>query len=101
MLKAFMLVMALILTSINHLLHAEADTLNSNKVLEPFIFKIGSNFSDIQNKFSLEEKTSGVNFIKESNWYKLKTPVGFVSFQEWQGKLHSVAYEIDIEDIET
>lgn len=100
MLKAFMLVMALILTSINHLLHAEADTLNSNKVLEPFIFKIGSNFSDIQNKFSLEEKTSGVNFIKESNWYKLKTPVGFVSFQEWQGKLHSVAYEIDIEDIE-
>ncbi|TCH60994.1 hypothetical protein E0409_15335 [Acinetobacter sp. ANC 4862] len=100
MLKAFMLVMALILTSINHLLHAETNRLNSNKILEPFIFEIGSNFSDIQNNFNLEAKTSGVNFIKESNWYRLKTPVGFISLQEWQGKLHCIAYDINIDDIE-
>ncbi len=100
MLKVFIIVMALISISINHLLHAETNTLNSNKVLEPFIFEIGSDFSDIQTKFSLEAKTSGVNFIKESNWYRLKTPVGFISLQEWQGKLHCIAYEIDTDDIE-
>ena len=100
MFKAFMLVVALISTSINNLSHAETNTLNANKALEPFIFKIGSNFSNIQTKFSLEAKTSEVNFIKESNWYRLKTPVGFISLQEWQGKLHSISYEIDIDDVE-
>lgn len=100
MFKAFMLVVALVSTFINNLSHAETNTLNANKVLEPFIFEIGSNFSDIQTKFSLEAKNSGVNFIKESNWYRLKTPVGLISLQEWQGKLHSIAYEIDIEDVE-
>lgn len=70
MLKAFMLIMTLI--SINHLLHAETNKLNTNKILEPFIFEIGSNFSEIQTKFSLEAKTSGANFIKESNEYILK-----------------------------
>ena len=100
MLKVFILVMSLISISINHLLHAETNTLNSNKVLEPFIFEIGSDFSDIQTKFSLEAKTSGVNFIKESNWYRLKTPVGFISLQEWQSKLHCIAYDIDTDDIE-
>lgn len=100
MFKALMLVVALVSTSINNLSHAETNTLNANKVLEPFIFEIGSNFSDIQTNFSLEPKTSGVNFIKESNWYRLKTPVGFISLQEWQGKLHSIAYEIDIDDVE-
>ena len=100
MLKASMLVVALILTSINHLSHAEIKTLNSNVVLEPFIFEIGSNFSDIQNRFSLEVKTSEVNFIKESNWYRLKTPVGLISFQEWKGKLHSIAYNFDNIEIE-
>ncbi len=59
-----------------------------------------SDFSDIQTKFSLEAKNSGVNFIKESNWYRLKTPVGFISLQEWQGKLHCIAYEIYTDDIE-
>jgi len=101
MLKAFMLVVVLISTSINNLSHAETNTLKANMILEPFIFEIGSNFSDIQTKFSLEAKTSGVNFIKESNWYRLKTPVGFISLQEWKGKLHSIAYEIDIDDVET
>lgn len=100
MLKAFLLVMTLISISINHLLYAETNTLNPNKVLEPFIFEIGSNFSDIQTKFNLEAKTSGVNFIKESNWYRLKTPVGFISLQEWQGKLHCIAYDIDTNDID-
>ncbi|MCH4249122.1 MAG: hypothetical protein LKF82_15065, partial [Acinetobacter populi] len=92
--------MTLISISINHLLYAETNTLNPNKVLEPFIFEIGSNFSDIQTKFNLEAKTSGVNFIKESNWYRLKTPVGFISLQEWQGKLHCIAYDIDTNDID-
>ena len=100
MFKAFMRVVALVSTSINNLSHAETNTLNEDKVLEPFIFEIGSNFSDIQTNFSLEPKNSGVNFIKESNWYRLKTPVGFISLQEWQGKLHSIAYEINIEDVE-
>ena len=100
MLKAFMLVMTLISISINHLLHAETNMLNTNKILEPFIFEIGSNFSEIQTKFSLEAKTSGANFIKESNEYILKTPIGFISLQEWQGKLHCIAYEIDTDDIE-
>lgn len=92
--------LVMISISINHLLHAETNTLNTNKVLEPFIFEIGSNFSEIQTKFSLEAKTSGVNFIKESNWYNLKTPIGFISLQEWQGKLHCIAYDIDTDDIE-
>lgn len=48
MFKALMLVVALVSTSINNLSHAETNTLNANKVLEPFIFEIGSNFSDIQ-----------------------------------------------------
>jgi len=63
MFKAFMLVVALVSTFINNLSHAETNTLNANKVSEPFIFEIGSNFSDIQTKFSLEAKNSGVNFI--------------------------------------
>ena len=100
MFKALMLVVALVSTSINNLSHAETNILNANKVLEPFIFEIGSNFSDIRTNFSLEPKNSGINFIKESNWYRLKTPVGFISLQEWQGKLHSIAYEIDIDDVE-
>ncbi|WP_180128598.1 MULTISPECIES: hypothetical protein [unclassified Acinetobacter] len=100
MFKVLMLVVAFVSTSINNLSYAETNTLNANKVLEPFIFEIGSNFSDIQSKFSLEVRNSGVNFIKESKWYKLNTPVGFIFLQEWQGKLHCIAYEIDTDNIE-
>ena len=66
MFKAFMRVVALVSTSINNLSHAETNILNEDKVLEPFIFEIGSNFLDIQTNFSLEAKNSGINFIKES-----------------------------------
>ena len=98
--KAFFILMAFILLFTNSLLHAETNTLNQDKVLKPFIFEIGSDFSTIQTKFNLEKHTPNVNFIKESNWYILATPVGPISLQEWQGKLHCIAYDIDTNDIE-
>ncbi len=100
MIKAFLIVITLISLFANNLLHAETKTLNENNVFEPFIFMIGMDFSNIQTKFNLEKKTPGVNFIKESNWYILKTPVGSISLQEWRGKLHCVAYDIDVNDVE-
>ncbi|SDC29531.1 hypothetical protein [Acinetobacter boissieri] len=65
--------------------------------LEDFVFDIGCDFSHIKANFDLVKNNPSVNFVKESNWYNVKTPIGNLSLQEWNGKLHCVAYNVEVE----
>lgn len=65
--------------------------------LDHFVFDIGCDFSSIEANLALVKNNPSVNFVKESNWYDVKTPIGKLSLQEWRGKLHCVAYSVETE----